>query len=77
MKEEEAREFSEAFGMIGAGWWRQVAWADAQGIPRTLGLDTRTWVDRYVGGWVRLPVVERKQAAKELAADGIATPGEG
>jgi len=70
MNADQAKEFSEAFGMIGAGWWRQVAWAADQGIPKALGLDTRQWVEKYVGGWVRLPTEERVEAVKELAAEG-------
>lgn len=45
-----AREYSEALGMIGAGWWRQVAWAHRQGIPGALGMTTREWVAAFVGG---------------------------
>ncbi len=61
-----AREYSEALGMIGAGWWRQVAWAHRQGIPAALGMTTREWVTAFVGGWARLPVGDRREAALEL-----------
>jgi Trp operon repressor len=69
MKEDAAREFSEAFGMIGAGWWRQIAWAKQQGIPDALGMDTGEWVERYVGGWVKLAIEDRREAVAELAAE--------
>lgn len=61
-----AVEFSESFGMIGAGWWRQIAWAKQQGIPDALGLSTREWVERYVGGWARLAIEDRREAVLEL-----------
>lgn len=34
MRPEDALEFSESFGAIGAGWYRQVAWAESQGMAR-------------------------------------------
>jgi DNA-binding CsgD family transcriptional regulator len=47
-----------------------VAWADERGIPKALGLDTREWVQNYVGGWVRLPADERVEAVAELTTEG-------
>lgn len=64
--EDAAREYSEAMGMIGAGWWRQVAWAHRQGIPAALGMTTRDWVAEFVGGWQRLPIGGRREAVMEL-----------
>lgn len=61
-----AQEFSESFGMIGAGWWRQIAWAKQQGIPDALGMSTRDWVEHYVGGWARLAIEDRREAVLEL-----------
>jgi Trp operon repressor len=69
MNEDAAREFSESFGMIGAGWWRQIAWAKQQGIPAALGMDTGEWVERYVGGWVKLAIEDRREAVAELVAE--------
>ena len=66
MRPEVAREYSEALGMIGEGWWRQVAWAHRQGIPAALGLTTREWVLQFVGGWQRLPIGDRREAIMEL-----------
>lgn len=68
-----AQEFSESFGMIGAGWWRQIAWAKQQGIPDALGMTTRDWVEHYVGGWARLAIEDRREAVLEL----VAAPDEG
>jgi N6-adenosine-specific RNA methylase IME4 len=63
-----AREYSEALGMIGAGWWRQVGWAHRQGIPAALGMTTREWVTAFVGGWARLPIGDRREAVLELTS---------
>lgn len=65
---ETAREYSESLGQIGAGWWRQVAWAHRQGIPAALGMTTREWVQEFVGGWQRLPIGDRREAALELTS---------
>jgi hypothetical protein len=70
VRPEDALEFSESFGTIGAGWYRQVAWAESQGIPRALGLTTREWVERFVGGYVKLALEDRREAVLELAAEG-------
>jgi hypothetical protein len=51
-----AREFSEAFGKIGAEWLRQVAWGSRNGIPEALGATRRQWVRKQIGadeGWRR------------------------
>lgn len=61
-----AREYSEALGQIGAGWWRQVAWAHRQGIPAALGMTTREWVVAFIGGWTKLPIGDRRAAVIEL-----------
>lgn len=63
-----ALEFSESFGMIGAGWWRQIAWASQQGVPEALGMSTRDWVEHYVGGWARLAIEDRREAVRELTS---------
>lgn len=69
----DAKEFSEAFGQIGSGWWRQVAWAHRQGIPAALGLGTEEWVEKYVGGHMRLRIDERRDAVAELTEGGLST----
>jgi len=68
MKVEAAREYSESLGMIGAGTLRQVAWAQQQGIPKALGMDLRTWIETFVGGWVRLTIEDRREVVLELTA---------
>jgi hypothetical protein len=70
VRPEDALEFSESFGTIGAGWYRQVAWAESQGIPKALGLTTREWVEKFVGGYVKLALEDRRGAVKELVSEG-------
>ena len=66
-----AEEYSDSLGQIGAGWWRQVAWADKQGIPLMLGLSTRSWVQKYVGGHLRMALEDRRAAVLELTEQGM------
>jgi transposase-like protein len=72
---DEAREYSESLGEIFDGGYRQVAWADKQKIPKSLGLTTREWVFTYLGGYTRMGVEQRNEAVKELAADGMSQDG--
>lgn len=71
MTPDDAEEFTASLGSIMGGAWRQIAWADAQGIPDALGLTTREWVETRLGGYVRLTVGERREAAAELTAEGL------
>jgi hypothetical protein len=73
MSPEDAEEFSQSFGQIGSGWWRQVAWAQRQGIPAALGLGTDEWVEKYVGGHVRMSIPDRREAVAELTEEGMST----
>lgn len=69
-----AEEFTQSLGQIIAGSWRQIALAERLGVPEILGYDsTREWVQQRLGGYVKLSVVERREAAKELADDGLST----
>jgi hypothetical protein len=67
----QAVEYSESIGQIGAGWWRQIAWAESQGIPKALGMDTHEWVQCYVGGHIKLGQTEFRNAVEELTAQGM------
>ena len=70
---EDAEEFSDAIGMIGAGWWRQIALGQRLGVPKALGLTTHEWVRERLGGYLKMAIDERRKAVKELAADGHST----
>jgi phage N-6-adenine-methyltransferase len=68
MNRDDAEEFTQSLGQIIGGGWRQIAWADRMGIPEALGLSTQDWVERRLGGYVRLSVSERREASRELTA---------
>jgi len=68
---DDAEEYTQSLGQILAGSWRQILWADKQGIPKALGLSTRDWVEQHLGGYIRLSIDERREAVAEL------TEGEG
>src|SRR5262245_61697983 len=65
---DEAEEYTQSLGQIGGGLWRQGLWAQRLDVPAVLGLSLRDWVDKRLGGYVRLAVEERKQVVKELTA---------
>lgn len=68
---EDAEEFTQALGQIVAGGWRQIAWADRQGIPAALGMTLQDWVSERIGGYVRLSLPERREAVAELTEQGM------
>lgn len=73
LSREDAEEFTQALGQIVAGGWRQIAWADRQGIPAALGMSLQEWVSERIGGYVRLSLPERREAVKELTEQGMST----
>lgn len=74
MNPEDAEEYTQALGQIGGGFWRQILLAQRMGVPEALGMSTREWVDERLGGYVRLSIPERREAAKELTLqEGLST----
>jgi transcriptional regulator with XRE-family HTH domain len=71
MNVEDAEEYTQSLGQIVSGGWRQILLAQRLGVPQTLGMSTREWVEERLGGYVRLNAVERKEAVKELVAEGL------
>src|SRR5215471_18750490 len=70
MNKEAAEEFTQAQEQIGRGWWRNILWAQKQGIPAALGLTLPEWAQR-IGGYMRLSIEERRQAVAELSSGGM------
>lgn len=68
MSPEDAEEYTQSLGMITTGVWRQIAWAQRQGVPDAMGLTTEQWVRTHLGGYQRLPIEERREAVQELTA---------
>lgn len=71
MKLDDAEEYTQALGQVMGGAWRQIAWGERNGVPQALGLTTRQWVNERLGGYVRLSIEERREAAKELTDEGM------
>lgn len=71
---EEAEEFTQALGQVLGGGWRLIFHAYRQGIPAALGLTTRDWAEQRLGGYIRLPIEERREAVAELTeGEGLST----
>lgn len=68
---EDAEEFTQSLGQIVAGSWRQLALAEKMGVPKALGLSLQDWVTKRLGGYVRLSISERREAAIELVEGGM------
>ena len=71
MTTEDAEEFTQALGQVVAGSYRQIVLAKNLGVPKALGLTVERMGPTRIGGYVRLSVNERKEAAKELTAEGM------
>lgn len=70
MNAADAEEYTQALGQVAAGAWRQIALGERLGVPSTLGLSTREWVEQRLGGYVRLSIPDRREAVAELAEEG-------
>lgn len=73
MRQEDAEEYTKSLGLIGGGWWRQIALAKKLGVPKALGLSTDQWVNDRLGGYVKLSVDDRRKAVAELKQNGEST----
>jgi hypothetical protein len=70
---EDAEEYTQSLGQIFSGSWRQIALANRLGVPQALGLSLEDWVTTRLGGYVKMSIVDRRQAVKELTDDGYST----
>jgi hypothetical protein len=71
MNADDAEDFTQSLGLISGGLWRQIAWADRQGIPAALGFpNTREWVGQRLG-YQKLEPAERREAVAELTDEGM------
>jgi transcriptional regulator with XRE-family HTH domain len=66
MAAEDAEEYTAALGQIMSGGWRQIALAQRLGVPAALDMTTEAWVRERIGGYVRLGLDERREAARAL-----------
>jgi hypothetical protein len=70
MKPEDAEEYTQSLGQIVSGSWRQIALAKRLDVPKALGLSVDQWVNGRLGGYIKQSITERREAVKELTADG-------
>ena len=70
MKKEDAEEFTQSLGQIVGGSWRQIALAKRLGVPQALGLGVDEWVNKRLGGYIKMTIEDRRKAAGELATEG-------
>jgi hypothetical protein len=70
VKREDAEELTQAVGQSVSGAWRTIAGLQKLGVPKALGLSDREWVQKRLGGYVKLAVTERYEADDELKAKG-------
>jgi hypothetical protein len=76
MNPADAEEYTQALGQVVAGGWRQVALGQRLGVPDALGLTTTEWVERRLGGYIRMSIPDRREAVRELTAP-VETGGQG
>lgn len=70
MNRDDAEEYTQSLGQIVAGSWRQIALAKRLGVPKALDLTTAQWVQDRLGGYIKMSVADRREAIKNLTAEG-------
>ena len=73
MNRQDAEEFTETLGQIAGGAWRQIALAKRLGVPEALGLSVDEWVNRRLGGYIRMSAEDRRPVVRELHDEGMST----
>lgn len=68
MNQGDAEDFTQALSQIFDGSWKQIWWAEKQGIPKALGCaTTQEWAQSRLGGYrVRLSAEQRREAIAEI-----------
>lgn len=72
---EDAEELTQALGQSLGASWRTIARYKKMGIPKALGMSVDQWVQERLGGYVRMTVEDRREAVRELAAEGESNRG--
>lgn len=70
---ESAEEYTQSLSQVFAGSYRQILWAQQNGIPKALGLTTEEWVNKRLGGYVKMQVPDRRKAVAELQKKGLSS----
>lgn len=71
MDREAAESFSSGLGKVMGGSYELILHAKQQRVPEVLGMTLQDWVNHYLGGYMRMAVDQRREAAKELAEEGL------
>lgn len=70
LTKEDAEEFVQSAAQHGTAQFRQVALAKKMEVHVALGISLEELVIRMFGGYMKLSITERREAVKELAAQG-------
>jgi len=73
MERKDAEEFTQGLGQVVGGSYKIISAAQRMGVPKALNLTTDQWVNERLGGYVRMTIDDRREAVKELAAEGAST----
>jgi site-specific DNA-methyltransferase (adenine-specific) len=71
---ESAEEYTQSLSQVFAGSYRQILWAQQNGIPKALGLTTEEWVSKRLGGYVKMQIPDRRKAVVKLSNEGLSNP---
>jgi hypothetical protein len=71
VKRDDAEELTESIGQHLTASWRQIELCHRLDVPKTLGFsNTREWVEKRLGGYVKMSVPDRREAVRELTEQG-------
>lgn len=71
MNPEAAEKFTQSIERSGEGFFGFIQWAHDNGVPKALGYgSTKEWVNKRVGGYIKIDIEERRGRTKALEADG-------
>ena len=66
MSPKDAEEYTQSLSQVLGGGWRQILLAKELGVPESLGLTVKDWVETRLGGYIRHSIADRQEASKEL-----------
>lgn len=74
LTKEDAEQLTQGAAKVFGGQYQQLAVLRSRGVHKLLGFDDFSeYVHKRIGGYVRMSIEERRQAAKELAEQGMST----
>lgn len=74
LTKEDAEQLTQGAAKVFGGQYQQLAVLRSRGVHKLLGFDDFSeYVHERIGGYVRMSIEERREAAKELAEQGMST----